>query len=106
MVEHATENRSVGGSTPSPGTIFLLILQRRTVLCGRRPRALSRRIMPFMVQPRPGGHRAYSLISCAPDRMALRHLRAVLTSLGQILATPDIRGSVSAIATAKLRMSF
>lgn len=22
LVEHATENRSVGGSTPSPGTIF------------------------------------------------------------------------------------
>ncbi|MEY4502607.1 MAG: hypothetical protein RIS52_2497, partial [Pseudomonadota bacterium] len=24
LVEHATENRSVGGSTPSPGTIFTL----------------------------------------------------------------------------------
>jgi hypothetical protein len=35
LVEHATENRSVGGSTPSPGTIFTLDPARGAVTRGR-----------------------------------------------------------------------
>jgi hypothetical protein len=36
LVEHATENRSVGGSTPSPGTISLSADIRRQK-CGDKP---------------------------------------------------------------------
>lgn len=57
LVEHATENRSVGGSNPSPGTISLInlsivIRNRRYIWAGLR----------YLVRCRPGVYLALPLI--------------------------------------------
>ena len=44
LVEHATENRSVGGSTPSPGTILSSALSRSIIVdssCRQKIEAFS-----------------------------------------------------------------
>ena len=79
LVEHATENRSVGGSTPSPGTIFLYCL--RNYPNARKPSGFK--LALGLKRSPANGRRAFIWYS---QPHSWRASRTLAVSVGPVLA--------------------